>query len=82
MFKLLQFVIFSLCSYSFGFKLQQTSSDEALNHEWFRELPLPKSKEFMPTCPPLNDHDRLMTAPLEETLTMGWILFKKKSLQL
>jgi len=23
---------------------KQISSDEALNHEWFRELPLPKSK--------------------------------------
>jgi cell division cycle 2-like protein len=37
---------------------KRISSDEALNHEWFRELPLPKSKEFMPTCPPMNDHDR------------------------
>lgn len=26
--------------------------DEALNHDWFCEVPLPKSKEFMPTFPP------------------------------
>ncbi|XP_010550725.1 PREDICTED: cyclin-dependent kinase G1-like [Tarenaya hassleriana] len=26
--------------------------DEALNHDWFQEVPLPKSKEFMPTFPP------------------------------
>lgn len=37
---------------------KRISSEDALNHEWFSELPLPKSKEFMPTCPPLNEHDR------------------------
>ncbi|KAL1203984.1 Cyclin-dependent kinase G1 [Cardamine amara subsp. amara] len=26
--------------------------EEALNHGWFREVPLPKSKDFMPTFPP------------------------------
>ncbi|KAK2648110.1 hypothetical protein Ddye_015599 [Dipteronia dyeriana] len=26
--------------------------DDALNHDWFREVPLPKSQEFMPTFPP------------------------------
>uniref|UniRef100_A0A1J3DGS5 cyclin-dependent kinase n=1 Tax=Noccaea caerulescens TaxID=107243 RepID=A0A1J3DGS5_NOCCA len=26
--------------------------EEALNHGWFREVPLPKSQDFMPTFPP------------------------------
>ncbi|KAJ0976983.1 hypothetical protein J5N97_012457 [Dioscorea zingiberensis] len=30
------------------------TAEEALQHEWFREVPLPKSKEFMPTFPPQN----------------------------
>ncbi|XWS51372.1 hypothetical protein CRYUN_Cryun12cG0171300 [Craigia yunnanensis] len=31
---------------------KRISADDALNHDWFRELPLPKSKEFLPTFPP------------------------------
>ncbi|KAA0065830.1 peptidyl-prolyl cis-trans isomerase FKBP16-1 [Cucumis melo var. makuwa] len=30
---------------------QRISAEEALDHEWCREVPLPKSKEFMPTFP-------------------------------
>ncbi|OIW00630.1 hypothetical protein TanjilG_09111 [Lupinus angustifolius] len=32
--------------------------EAALNHEWFREVPLPKSKEFMPTFPAQHAQDR------------------------
>ena len=28
---------------------KRITADEALNHEWFQEVPLPKPKEFMPT---------------------------------
>ncbi|XWS37135.1 hypothetical protein CRYUN_Cryun19dG0017500 [Craigia yunnanensis] len=31
---------------------KRISANDALNHDWFRELPLPKSKEFLPTFPP------------------------------
>ncbi|KAK8617068.1 hypothetical protein V6N13_117036 [Hibiscus sabdariffa] len=31
---------------------KRVTVDDALNHSWFRELPLPKSKEFLPTFPP------------------------------
>ncbi|XP_040377320.1 cyclin-dependent kinase G-1 [Oryza brachyantha] len=37
---------------------KRISADDALNHEWFRELPLPRSKDFMPTFPALNEQDR------------------------
>ncbi|PHT83571.1 hypothetical protein T459_12014 [Capsicum annuum] len=41
--------------------------DDALNHEWFCEVPLPKSKEFMPTFPTQHAQDkhvrRLMKSP-------------------
>ncbi|OMP10271.1 hypothetical protein COLO4_04658 [Corchorus olitorius] len=30
---------------------KRITANDALNHEWFRELPLPKSKEFLPTSP-------------------------------
>ncbi|KAL9261605.1 Cyclin-dependent kinase G-2-like protein [Drosera capensis] len=30
---------------------ERISAEEALDHSWFREAPLPKSKEFMPTFP-------------------------------
>ncbi|OMO84005.1 hypothetical protein CCACVL1_11044 [Corchorus capsularis] len=30
---------------------KRITADDAVNHEWFRELPLPKSKEFLPTFP-------------------------------
>ncbi|PWZ04150.1 hypothetical protein Zm00014a_036844 [Zea mays] len=37
---------------------KRISAADALNHEWFREVPLPKMKEFMPTFPALNEQDR------------------------
>ncbi|KAI6686668.1 hypothetical protein NL676_032581 [Syzygium grande] len=46
--------------------------EAALNHEWFREVPLPKSKDFMPTFPAQHAQDRRMRRvmkspdPLEE----------------
>eukprot|EP00850_Spirogloea_muscicola_P014616 SM000106S13964 [mRNA] locus=s106:281759:284864:- [translate_table: standard] len=33
-------------------------AEAALKHEWFREVPLPKAKELMPTFPARNQHDR------------------------
>ena len=51
---------------------KRITADEARNHEWFREVPLPKRKEFMPTFPARSEHDRrirrLMKSPdpLEE----------------
>lgn len=38
--------------------VQRISAEAALNHEWFREVPLPKSKEFMPTFPAQHAQDR------------------------
>uniref|UniRef100_A0A1J3EZU5 cyclin-dependent kinase n=1 Tax=Noccaea caerulescens TaxID=107243 RepID=A0A1J3EZU5_NOCCA len=32
--------------------------DAALKHDWFREVPLPKSKDFMPTFPAQHAQDR------------------------
>ncbi|XP_038884698.1 cyclin-dependent kinase G-2 isoform X2 [Benincasa hispida] len=37
---------------------KRISAEEALDHEWFREVPLPKSKEFMPTFPAQHAQDR------------------------
>ncbi|XP_057767111.1 cyclin-dependent kinase G-2-like [Salvia miltiorrhiza] len=31
---------------------KRMSAEEALDHSWFREVPLPKSRDFMPTFPP------------------------------
>ncbi|KAG7029247.1 Cyclin-dependent kinase G-2 [Cucurbita argyrosperma subsp. argyrosperma] len=51
---------------------KRISAEEALDHEWFREVPLPKSKEFMPTFPAQHAQDRRMRRilrspdPLEE----------------
>ncbi|XP_006352417.1 cyclin-dependent kinase G-2-like isoform X4 [Solanum tuberosum] len=51
---------------------KRLSADAALNHEWFREVPLPKSKEFMPTFPAQHAQDRRVRRvmkspdPLEE----------------
>ncbi|KAH0756318.1 hypothetical protein KY290_026588 [Solanum tuberosum] len=51
---------------------KRISADAALNHEWFREVPLPKSKEFMPTFPAQHAQDRRVRRvmkspdPLEE----------------
>ncbi|KAM7487214.1 hypothetical protein LguiB_024698 [Lonicera macranthoides] len=52
--------------------LQQITAKAALGHEWFREVPLPKSKDFMPTFPAQHAQDRRMQRimkspdPLEE----------------
>ncbi|KAK2438009.1 cyclin-dependent kinase [Trifolium repens] len=51
---------------------KRITAEAALNHEWFREVPLPKSKEFMPTFPAQHAQDRRMRRvykspdPLEE----------------
>ncbi|KAJ9176221.1 hypothetical protein P3X46_011559 [Hevea brasiliensis] len=51
---------------------KRISADTALNHEWFREVPLPKSKDFMPTFPAQHAQDRRLRRilkspdPLEE----------------
>ncbi|KAI4383599.1 hypothetical protein MLD38_009415 [Melastoma candidum] len=37
---------------------KRITADDALNHEWFREVPHPKSKDFMPTFPAQHDKDR------------------------
>ncbi|CAN1137287.1 Cyclin-dependent kinase G-2 [Linum perenne] len=37
---------------------KRISAYDALNHEWFREVPLPKSKDFMPTFPAQHAQDR------------------------
>ncbi|CAN6238558.1 unnamed protein product [Urochloa humidicola] len=37
---------------------KRISADDALKHDWFREVPLPKTKDFMPTFPALNEQDR------------------------
>jgi cell division cycle 2-like protein len=53
---------------------KRISADAAFNHEWFREVPLPKTKDFMPTLPALNEQDRRFKKyvkspdPLEEQL--------------
>ncbi|MCD9559638.1 hypothetical protein HAX54_017769 [Datura stramonium] len=51
---------------------KRITAGAALNHEWFREVPLPKSKEFMPTFPAQHAQDRRVRRvmkspdPLEE----------------
>lgn len=48
------------------------SAEDALNHEWFCEVPLPQSRDSMPTFHSLNEQDRRMMKrmkspdPLEE----------------
>ncbi|KAK9063498.1 hypothetical protein SSX86_017368 [Deinandra increscens subsp. villosa] len=37
---------------------KRITAEAALNHEWFREVPLPKSKDFMPTFPAQHAQDR------------------------
>ncbi|XP_073132734.1 cyclin-dependent kinase G-2-like [Henckelia pumila] len=39
---------------------KRITAAEALNHPWFHEVPLPKSKEFMPTFPAQHAQDRRM----------------------
>uniref|UniRef100_A0A7N0UWT6 cyclin-dependent kinase n=1 Tax=Kalanchoe fedtschenkoi TaxID=63787 RepID=A0A7N0UWT6_KALFE len=51
---------------------KRITAEAALNHDWFREVPLPKSKDFMPTFPAQHAQDRHMRRvmkspdPLEE----------------
>ncbi|XVE85262.1 hypothetical protein DITRI_Ditri17bG0078100 [Diplodiscus trichospermus] len=51
---------------------RRITAEAALNHEWFREVPLPKTKAFMPTFPAQHAQDRRMRRmlkspdPLEE----------------
>ncbi|CAK9162012.1 unnamed protein product [Ilex paraguariensis] len=51
---------------------KRMTAEAALNHEWFKEVPLPKSKDFMPTFPAQHAQDRRMRRimkspdPLEE----------------
>ncbi|XP_057493940.1 LOW QUALITY PROTEIN: cyclin-dependent kinase G-2 [Actinidia eriantha] len=51
---------------------KRIAAEDALNHEWFHEVPLPKSKEFMPTFPAQHAQDRRLRRimkspdPLEE----------------
>lgn len=40
--------------------LQRITAEAALNHDWFREVPLPKSKDFMPTFPAQHAQDRYL----------------------
>ncbi|XP_074560639.1 cyclin-dependent kinase G-2-like [Curcuma longa] len=37
---------------------KRITAEAALNHLWFQEVPLPKSKEFMPTFPAQHAQDR------------------------
>ncbi|GAB4840576.1 hypothetical protein Ancab_021345 [Ancistrocladus abbreviatus] len=51
---------------------KRITAEAALKHEWFKEVPLPKSKEFMPTFPAQHAQDRRLRRimkspdPLEE----------------
>ncbi|XVF85195.1 hypothetical protein PTKIN_Ptkin17bG0098800 [Pterospermum kingtungense] len=51
---------------------KRITAEAALKHEWFHEVPLPKSKAFMPTFPAQHAQDRRMRRmlkspdPLEE----------------
>lgn len=51
---------------------KRITAEEALKHEWFKEVPLPKAKELMPTFPARNETDRRLRRlhkspdPLEE----------------
>lgn len=51
---------------------KRITAQEALDHDWFREVPLPKSKELMPTYPAQHAQDRRLRRvikspdPLEE----------------
>ncbi|KAI5080637.1 hypothetical protein GOP47_0003820 [Adiantum capillus-veneris] len=37
---------------------KRITAEEALQHEWFKEVPLPKMKELMPTYPARSEHER------------------------
>eukprot|EP00262_Sarcandra_glabra_P004976 TRINITY_DN16208_c0_g2_i7.p1 TRINITY_DN16208_c0_g2~~TRINITY_DN16208_c0_g2_i7.p1 ORF type:complete len:118 (-),score=17.57 TRINITY_DN16208_c0_g2_i7:282-635(-) len=51
---------------------KRITAEAALKHEWFREVPLPKLKDFMPTFPAQHAQDRRLRRimkspdPLEE----------------
>ncbi|KAJ6808576.1 cyclin-dependent kinase G-2 isoform X1 [Iris pallida] len=51
---------------------KRITAEAALNHSWFTEVPLPKSKDFMPTFPAQHAQDRRLRRimkspdPLEE----------------
>ncbi|KAF5726684.1 cyclin-dependent kinase G-2 [Tripterygium wilfordii] len=51
---------------------KRITAKAALDHEWFKEVPLPKSKDFMPTFPAQHAQDRRLRRimkspdPLEE----------------
>lgn len=51
---------------------KRITAEDALSHPWFSEVPLPKSKEFMPTFPAQHAQDRRLRRamkspdPLEE----------------
>ncbi|KAE8687390.1 hypothetical protein F3Y22_tig00111022pilonHSYRG00655 [Hibiscus syriacus] len=44
---------------------KRITAEDALNHEWFREVPLPKNKAFMPTFPAQHAQDRRMRKMLK-----------------
>ncbi|KAL3644448.1 hypothetical protein CASFOL_009628 [Castilleja foliolosa] len=50
---------------------QRITAEEALNHEWFREVPLPKSKEFMPTFPAQHAQDRRVRDQRRKEIQQG-----------
>ncbi|GJY76714.1 cyclin-dependent kinase G-2 isoform X1, partial [Tanacetum coccineum] len=47
---------------------KRITADAALNHEWFREVPIPKSKDFMPTFPAQHAQDRRTRRDLHRAL--------------
>lgn len=52
---------------------QRITAEAALDHEWFREVPLPKSKEFMPTFPAQHAQDKYL--PISSIIS--WTIFFK-----
>ncbi|KAK8516723.1 hypothetical protein V6N13_080828 [Hibiscus sabdariffa] len=57
---------------------KRLTAEDALNHEWFHEVPLPKTKAFMPTFPAQHAQDRRMRRvlkspdPLQEQRKKEW----------
>lgn len=47
-----------LLIYTCHMVMQRITAEDALKHEWFHEVPLPKSKDFMPTFPAQHAQDR------------------------
>ncbi|GJR15371.1 ribonuclease H-like domain-containing protein [Tanacetum coccineum] len=57
LFGLLQFPL--LIDYYLSYSIfKRIIAQEALNHEWFREVPLPRSKDFLPIVPAHHAQDR------------------------